>query len=118
VKHLGSGVRVTSGSDVTGVAKLVDGIDAVLALMSEDVSDLILIVGEAGATGIAPILPDARGVICTSGGPTSHLALVAKEYGIPCVMAANFEQPPDSFDGADIVIGGDGTVSLASTSAT
>lgn len=109
---VGAGVRVGSASTLTGIGRYVDGIPAVLLLMSQDVSESILIVDEAGTTGIAPLLPDARAVICTSGGPTSHLALVAKEYDVGCVMAVRLERAPASLDGLRLTIEANGCIIL------
>jgi len=111
---VGAGVRVGSSSSITGIGRYVDGIPAVLMLMSEDVSESILIVNDAGATGIAPLLPDARAVICTSGGPTSHLALVAKEYDVGCVMSARLERAPASLNGLRLTIEANGCIVLES----
>lgn len=34
-----------------------------------------------------PLFQNAVGVVVDSGGPASHAAIVAREYGIPAVMA-------------------------------
>lgn len=108
--NVGAGQRVGTREPVSGVGCYVKDVAAVLALMEQDVSGLVLIVDEAGATGVAPILPDALGVICTSGGPTSHLALVAKEYGVACIMAAKMQCSPEAFDGLLVTMLADGSI--------
>jgi phosphoenolpyruvate-protein kinase (PTS system EI component) len=112
-EKVGIGLRIGPAAATSGIGRYVDGPGEVLELMNQDVSNLILIVREAGTTGVAPILPDARGVVCTSGGPTSHLALVAKEYGVACVMAAKLECEPASLNGQTITLGSDGSISVA-----
>jgi phosphoenolpyruvate-protein kinase (PTS system EI component) len=112
-EKVGIGLRVGPAAATSGICRYVDGPAEVLELMNQDVSSLILIVREAGTTGVAPILPDALGVVCTSGGPTSHLALVAKEYGVACVMAAKLECEPASLNGRIITLGSDGSISVA-----
>ena len=36
----------------------------------------------------APILEQFKGVICAGGTVRSHLGILTREYGIPCVMNA------------------------------
>jgi len=112
--RLGTGVAVGFSSPVTGRAQYVAGVESVLALMSEDVSGMILIVREAGATGVAPIIGDAGGVVCLTGGPTSHLALVAKEYGVPALMGAELSGDPAALDGTAITLNPDGSITAGS----
>lgn len=109
---IGSGTRVGTTTKISGTARYVDGPATVITLMEEDLSNTILVVHEAGTTGVAPVLPDALGVICTSGGPTSHLALVAREFGVACVMAAKLDRDPEALQGLAITINEDGSVSI------
>lgn len=109
---IGVGIRVGGSARTSGIGRYVDGVDTVLKLMNEDVSELILIVHDAGTTGVAPILPDARGVICTSGGPTSHLALVSKEYAVCCVMAAKLDREATTLDGVCLTVDANGSIAI------
>jgi phosphoenolpyruvate-protein kinase (PTS system EI component) len=56
-----------------------------------------------------PLLDDVRGVICSVGGRTSHLATVMRELGLACVVGTTFSGG-QSIDGRRVVIADDGTV--------
>ena len=56
-----------------------------------------------------PLLGRVRGLICTSGGVTSHVAILSREFGLACVMGAELEEL-DALDGARVEIGTDGTI--------
>lgn len=90
---VGHGVAV-SGQGASGVVRRADSIDDVIALAQEgQLADVVLLTGSAAATALIPLLPSVAAVICTTGGRTSHLALVAKELGVTCVMAAQLDDP-------------------------
>jgi phosphoenolpyruvate-protein kinase (PTS system EI component) len=59
--------------------------------------------------GMTAIGHGMRGVICRSGGLTSHLLIVSREFGIPCLMGAELGEG-ESLEGARVRIDGDGTV--------
>ncbi|MBK7820390.1 MAG: pyruvate, water dikinase [Tessaracoccus sp.] len=59
-----------------------------------------------------PLFALAGGVVADSGGPLSHAAIVAREYGIPAVLGAG--RATALPDGARVVVDGSaGTVTLA-----
>jgi len=56
-----------------------------------DAKDVIVLVREAGGTTIGPVLDDAVGVVSTTGTKGAHIALLAREYGIPCIIGLELE---------------------------
>jgi phosphoenolpyruvate-protein kinase (PTS system EI component) len=111
---VGSGTAVGVTRTVTGTARHVADVQVVMELMGVDVSDTILLVADASATTVGPLLADALGIVCTSGGPTSHLALVAREFGVACVMAATLGQDLAELDEKRIEVAPDGTIAVVS----
>jgi phosphohistidine swiveling domain-containing protein len=106
---LGEGDLV-SGKSTAGVARRVVSIEDVLELLSApDLGEMILLTESASATAIMPLLTEVRGVICTAGGRTSHLATVSRELGLSCVVGAAFTGGGD-LDGRRVVIAEDGRV--------
>ena len=104
---------VASGSGCEGVVRVAGDVAAVLALLDDPhLGETILLTESATATAVVPLLPRIRGLICTSGGTTSHLAIVAREFGLPCVMAAEVGDAA-LLDGVRVVVAGDGTVARA-----
>ena len=51
-------------------------------------TDTVAIIDDSGGTLTAPILEQFKGVICAGGTVRSHLGILTREYGIPCVMNA------------------------------
>jgi pyruvate,water dikinase len=65
---------------VTGVAKVVQTLDEAEKLNPGDV-----LVCRMTMPAWTPLFGVAAAVVADSGGPLSHCAIVAREYGIPCV---------------------------------
>ena len=104
---------VASQGTATGVLTTAMSVAEVLELMRGDVSEAILWVEHASVTSVVPILPQVRGVVCEGGGLTSHIAIVSRQFGLPCVVAASFLQTPAEANGKRVEILADGRVVLA-----
>ncbi len=78
---------VTRGKNLIGIARYVRTSDKVLQYLTSGVPDeTIAIVDDSGGTLTAPILEKFKGVLCAGGTTRSHLAILTREYGIPCLM--------------------------------
>ncbi|MHA1309784.1 MAG: PEP-utilizing enzyme [Candidatus Helarchaeota archaeon] len=60
--------------------------------MFDNANGKICIVEDSGTTTLGPILSDLSGVLCTTGSEGSHLAIVSREFEIPCIMALNIKK--------------------------
>lgn len=80
--------NLTSGGECRGTLRVVENVADVLRLMKEDLVDAVLFTRAASVTAVTPLFPKIKGVICTQGGVTSHLAIVAREFDLPCVMGS------------------------------
>lgn len=107
---IGTGM-VTSGDGGRGTLRLVNSVADVLRLMQSDLTEVILLTRAASATVVTPLFSLIHGVICTTGGPTSHLAIVAREFNLACVMAARIEYEGE-LDGRKVHFGADGAIYL------
>ncbi len=99
---------------VEGVVKEVDTLDDIVALAEGEVDGKVLLVRKAGVTGLIPILPELKAIICTTGGIGSHLAILTREFGIPCIVGVKLA-PNITYDGRQVKIKADngfGEVSL------
>jgi phosphohistidine swiveling domain-containing protein len=90
VVKIGQG-NVTSGNGCQGVLRVVESVADVLGLMKEDISDVILFTPTASATIMTPLFPRIKGVVCSTGGATSHVAIVAREFDLSCAMGVQFD---------------------------
>ncbi|MDQ1500495.1 MAG: hypothetical protein QOI86_3835 [Actinomycetota bacterium] len=74
--------------DVEGIVRFVDTIEKVMDMMGDGVPpDTIAVIEDAGGTLTAPILEGFKGVLCKGGTIKSHLAVLSREFRIPCLMA-------------------------------
>ena len=75
--------------DAEGVARYIRSPAQVLRYLTEGVpEDTIAVIDDSGGTLTAPILERFRGVICAGGTTRSHLGILTREYGVPCLMNA------------------------------
>ena len=75
--------------NTVGIARYFRNNDNVMACLNDGVPpDTIAIIDDSGGTLTAPILEKFKGVICAGGTIRSHLGILTREYGIPCLMNA------------------------------
>ncbi|MFC5138937.1 PEP-utilizing enzyme [Actinomycetospora rhizophila] len=82
----------TSAEVVAGPVRWLDSPDAVLDLVgSGRIGEYIAISRGGTTTFMAPALAaGVRGLLTLQGMPTSHLGILSREFGIPCVMSVVF----------------------------
>jgi phosphoenolpyruvate synthase/pyruvate phosphate dikinase len=95
---------VASEGTATGTLREATSVAHVVALMGEDLSETIIWTEHASVTSIVPILPHVRGIVCRGGGVTSHIAIVARQLGLPCLVAADFAQDSATLTGQRVSI--------------
>lgn len=75
--------------NVNGVARYIRTNERVLDYLTNGVpANTIAVIDDSGGTLTAPILEYFDGVICAGGTVRSHLGILTREYGIPCLMNA------------------------------
>jgi phosphohistidine swiveling domain-containing protein len=80
---------VKRDKNLVGVARYIRSSDRVLDLLTNGVpAGTVAIIDDSGGTLTAPILEQFTGVICAGGTVRSHLGILTREYGIPCLMNA------------------------------
>ena len=86
----GIGDNVVRRKDnVRGIARYVRSSEQVIDYMTRGVpAGTVAIIDDSGGTLTAPILESFAGIICAGGTVRSHLSILAREYGIPCLMNA------------------------------
>jgi phosphoenolpyruvate-protein kinase (PTS system EI component) len=88
-------------------------VEEVFELMkAPDLGETILLTDSPSATALVPLLAKVRGLVCRSGGMTSHLAIVSREFGLPAVMGADVDSPGE-LEGERIVVDAEGQISRA-----
>ncbi len=75
--------------NVSGIARYIRNNARVLAYLNDGVPPgTIAVIDDSGGTLTAPIIEQFAGVICAGGSVRSHLGILSREYGIPCLMNA------------------------------
>ena len=87
--RIGEGLSCSSKSEAVGELVFVKTVEDVINLF-DSATGKICLVEEAGTTTLGPILSDLSGVLCTTGSAGSHLAIVSREFGLPCIMGVRF----------------------------
>ncbi len=77
---------------VLGSLRMLEGPDDVLDLLDRGAEGVIAVVRDAGATFLAPLYHDLAGVICTAGTLRSHIGIVTRDFRLPCIMGAAFDE--------------------------
>jgi phosphoenolpyruvate synthase/pyruvate phosphate dikinase len=90
MEKIGEGLSCSSKSEALGIFSYVKTVENVIDLFDK-AKGKICIVEEAGTTTLGPILSEINGVLCTTGSAGSHLAIVSREFGLPCIMNVSFK---------------------------
>lgn len=93
MRPIGAGIAVIEGSEIIeGPTVWLDSPDAVIEFVErDDFADYIVIARGGTTTFLTPALvAGPKGILTLQGAPTSHLGIVSREYGIPCIMSVDF----------------------------
>lgn len=94
-EQVGQGLNVyESPEPVEGVVKWLETPEDVIEFASSgDVSDVVVL-ARGGTTTFLTMALNAgvRGVVTLQGAPESHLGILCREYGIPCIMSVAFDK--------------------------
>ncbi len=101
----GSGGRGAGGGRATGVVFPVDALPA----------DGAVLVVRTLDPGLASLLPGLRGLVSETGSVLSHLAILAREFGVPTVVGVEDATTRFPAGTAVVVDGSTGEVSAASS---
>jgi len=90
---VGTGANVFKiAEDVIGTARLISTVETVMDMLINGVpANTIAVIDDSGGTLTAPILEYFAGVVCMGGTVRSHLGILTREYGVPCVMDAQLD---------------------------
>ena len=80
---------VGNAENTVGTARYIRSSARVFRYLTDGVPpNTIAVIDDSGGTLTAPILGQFAGVICAGGTVRSHLGILTREYGIPCLMNA------------------------------
>lgn len=108
---VGEGTSVLrSDAVVEGPIKWLDSPADVIAFMESGEAQESIVLSRGGTTTfMAPALSmGVKGLITLQGAPTSHLGILSREFGIPCIMSVTFTEGVKTDRGE--IIPADGTI--------
>jgi len=80
---------VKYAANLIGIARYIRSSARVIEFLSSGVpAETIAVIDDSGGTLTAPVLEHFKGVLCAGGTVRSHLGILTREYGIPCLMNA------------------------------
>ena len=94
-KIIGTGTKAfTSDTGATGTIRFLDSPDEVLDFIDgPDVESTVVISRGGTTTFMSPaLMAGVAGLITLQGAPESHLGILSREFGIPCVMSTQFSE--------------------------
>lgn len=81
------GDNVRQGKDFEGVVLRIRTLEQVFSLLTDGVPpNSVALIDDSGGTLTAPVLKDLTALLCLGGTVRSHLAILSREYGLPCLM--------------------------------
>ena len=97
---LGKGLPSYHFASVTGTVPYFRSPDDVIASLDSDLESTIALVASGGTTFLSPILGRLGGIVCLDGTLRSHLAIVSREFEVPCLVGT--EVTADIVDGTAV----------------
>jgi phosphohistidine swiveling domain-containing protein len=99
---LGKGVASYAFAPVAGTLRHFHSPQDVIESIDSDLESTIAVVASGGTTFLSPILGRLGGIVCLDGTLRSHLAIVSREYEVPCLVGA--ELLVDVADGTKVFL--------------
>lgn len=92
---IGVGDNVFQTDDFEGEVLVLRQVSEIERLLEEGVPEGVVgVIDDSGGTLTAPILPEFDAVICRAGTVRSHLAIIAREFGVPVLMGTRMLREP------------------------
>jgi phosphohistidine swiveling domain-containing protein len=110
LREIGTGTPSYAFAPVTGTIRYFKSPADVIASINEDLESTIALVDSGGTTFLGPILGRLGGIVSRDGTLRSHLAIVSREFEVPCLVGTTLSAEPA--DGTRVVLTNDGTVRL------
>ncbi|MBV6755115.1 PEP-utilizing enzyme [Rhodococcus opacus] len=108
-KLIGTGIKAfTSDAEAIGTIRFLDSPEEVLDFVDgPDVATTVVISRGGTTTFMSPaLMAGVAGLITLQGAPESHLGILSREFGIPCVMSTEFTEGIQTSRGETIPMDG------------
>jgi phosphohistidine swiveling domain-containing protein len=95
------GENVLPAGVVGGRVQRFESVEDVLAFLDNESQGVVALTPFAGSTFLSPILENLTAIVTITGTRTGHLAIVSREFQIPCVLQT---QITAELDGHEVLL--------------
>lgn len=88
LRRVGAGVPSFTFPPTTGRVRHFRTPADVISSINDDLEEIIAVVASGGTTFLSPILGRLGGIVALDGTLRSHLAIVSREFEVPCLVGA------------------------------
>ncbi|MCE3551424.1 hypothetical protein LWC33_08155 [Pseudonocardia sp. RS11V-5] len=99
---IGKGTPSYTFTRTTGLVRWFREPQDVIDSLDSDLESTVALVASGGTTFLSPILGRLAGIVCLDGTLRSHLAIVSREFEVPCLVGTDLTA--DLTDGTEIVL--------------
>lgn len=99
---VGKGTPSYAFGKATGVIRHFRSPQDVIDSLDSDLESTVALVASGGTTFLSPILGRLGGIVCLDGTLRSHLAIVSREFEVPCLVGTDLTV--DVTDGTEVVL--------------
>ncbi|MFR9807032.1 PEP-utilizing enzyme [Pseudonocardia sp. RS010] len=99
---IGKGTPSYTFTRTTGRVRNFRSPQDVIESLDSDLESTIALVASGGTTFLSPILGRLGGIVCLDGTLRSHLAIVSREFEVPCLVGTDLTD--ELADGTEIVL--------------
>jgi signal transduction protein with GAF and PtsI domain len=112
-ERIGSG-RMVSGGDEPAVGRFVALLDveSLMRAMDDGREPLVAYLAHPNVTMMAPIHSRLAAIVCASGDESAHVAIVARELGLPCAVQFQLDRKLEDLERLGVRLDPDGTLLL------
>ena len=112
-ERIGHGTMVSGGlHSVTGRFVALLEVTDVFRVLDGDDEGVVAYLEHPNVTMMAPIHDRLAAILCASGDEQAHVAIVARELGLPCAVQTALTRLPAELDGQVVSVEADGAVVL------
>jgi signal transduction protein with GAF and PtsI domain len=111
---VGRGMKIGDHPPVRGALRAVFDADAAAGLRDGAAAGVVALIRDPGAHYLNAYFDELAAVVCTLGTAHSHIGILTRAHGVPCVVGVRFpDGRPD--DGTEVEVdcsGDDGVIRL------
>jgi hypothetical protein len=107
------GVLVGGGhDDAEGGFETLFEVDDLLELMGSGRTDIVAYLEHPNVTMVGPLYDSLAAIVCRHGDDSAHVAIVARDLGIPCAVQATLDRDPAELRGCRVRLDTEGQLFL------